>query len=994
MLIFELILLAIAIVVSYMTVAQDLLQQQVSKLNTLSDMNRALRTTLEIDTLMGMIYQQVAELLNVQNLHILLAEEVNPAQYRLAYAAEGGIPIKRETPGSWNDMVRFVIDRGESLVADPLAATAQRYKMNNIPHARAWMGVPLRSGNRTVGGLFTWLGMNDQLGRSFTENDGVMFSAIGSQISATLENALLYELAQRHAAQLARLNQISTVMNASLNPERVLELVAESVIDVAGCDKAAIYLLETNSTDPSLLLTYSQGFSPEHIVRSRDIAVPLTDQERKQVMEDGQIIAVSNVRDEFYTPSPLTILLAERENFASYAYLPLRAQKQPIGMLAVYYNIAHDFDPSETELLATFANQAALAVANARVYQRIDIQLARRVEQIVHMADINQRLTSSLNMETVFGLIIDSAMEGLNANRGVLVLTGNDEIGQDSSGLNMVAWRGFDAVESMRMPHHVAEELAESPVLTAGETVLISQDDVPAAGPRSQLSIPITLEEKVIGAIALESEVLNAFSQDDVTFVNQLAVQASVAIRNAQLYKRAQIVRDRLHAILDASNDGLLMVDAKSRIVMTNSRMSEFWDFARDDAAPRSPDQFLADPLTALGEGLGYKEGELSVLLEDAIRKPDKRLDSDLYVTKTNNSQRQRFVERSVARVHDEEGSFIGLLLIFRDVTRQKELEQTREDLTNMIVHDLRSPLQAVMGSMRLIGEVGPKDNPIVEQATQVSGRAVKKLLNLVNNLLDLSRLERGEFVLDPAPEDVKSILEDAVQELMPLAQEMDAVIRVEGPDNLPNVNVDRDMIGRVILNLVDNALKYSPPGTLVSTRAAVIWGDEARKITGKTDAIIRVDVRDTGPGVPEQYRESIFDRYTQIPGQKGRRASAGLGLSFCKIAIQSHRGIIWCESNTEADNGSVFSFTLPIAPSIQPPPAPDPQEKATPDKPAPPTKSDPDPLATITDLPASKEPDGKPASTKAATTGKSSGAKPPASKKPDADKKKKPPSK
>jgi hypothetical protein len=239
----------------------------------------------------------------------------------------------------------------------------------------------------------------------------------------------------------------------------------------------------------------------------------------------------------------------------------------------------------------------------------------------------------------------------------------------------------------------------------------------------------------------------------------------------------------------------------------------------------------------------------------------------------------------------------------------------------------------------------------------------------------------------------VKAILEDAVQELMPLAQEMDAVIRVEGPDNLPNVNVDRDMIGRVILNLVDNALKYSPPGTLVSTRAAVIRGDEARKITGKTDAVIRVDVRDTGPGVPEQYRNSIFDRYTQIPGQKGRRASAGLGLSFCKIAIQSHRGTIWCEANTEAESGSVFSFTLPIASLLQPPPTSDSPSDASPEKPAPPARPNTDPLATVTDIPASKVADSKPASTKAETTGKPSGAKPPASKKPDADNKKKPPS-
>jgi PAS domain S-box-containing protein len=763
-------------------------------------------------------------------------------------------------------------------------------------------------------------------------------------------------------------------MNASLDPERVLELIAESVIDVAGCHKAAIYLLEQETPDPSLLLTHAQGFSPEHIVRSKDIAVPLTDDERRLVIDEGTPVAVPNLRDNPVDVSPLALLLARQEDFNAYVYLPLRAQKQPIGMLAVYYDQPHHFSSGEIELLETFANQAALAVVNARIYQRVDVQLARRVEQIVHMADINQRLTSTLNLETVFGLIIDSAMEGCEADRGVLVLVGDPELEQETEGLNMVAWRGFNPERSVRMPHHVAEELVDSKVLKDGETLLASQDDLGTSGPRSQLSLPIILEERVIGAIALESESLNAFSGEDVTFVSQLAVQASVAIRNAQLYKRAQRVRDRLEAILDASNDGLLMIDHKSRIVMTNSKMGEFWDFARADYRPRSPDEFLADPLTALGEGLGYREGELSELMVKSVRSPTTKFGTDLYVTRSGGTQRQRFVERSVAPVRDDDNNFLGLLLIFRDVTKQKELEQAREDLTSMIVHDLRSPLQAVMGSMRLIGESVPDQNPIVEQATSVSTRAVKKLLNLVNNLLDLSRLERGEFVLDPSVESVRAILEDAAQELLPLAQEMDAVVRVEASDNLPESNVDRDMIERVTLNLVDNALKYSPPGTLVTLKAEVVDASTLKRGARK-EPVIRVQVIDTGPGIPDEYKETIFDRYSQVPGQKGRRASAGLGLAFCRLAIESHGGAIWVENNPGPKGGSIFAFTLPV--SRAPARADDKalEKRVAARKPAPKPKAGPASPPQLTGGP--KAADGKSAEDKA-TGDKPAGAKPP----------------
>ncbi len=665
--------------------------------------------------------------------------------------------------------------------------------------------------------------------------------------------------------------------------------------------------MTTTCAIPALILTQAQGFSPEHIVRSKDIAVPITDDERRKVMDDGEVVSVPNIHADGVTVSAAVRLLAQREDFSAYAYLPLRAQQRKVGLLAVYYTEPHRFSPGELGLLETFANQAALAVANARIYQAVDVQLTRRIGQIVRMSDISQRLSATLDLDTIFKLIIDSAIEGCDADAGVLVISGDPELGYEDRQPHMVAWKGFDAASTMRAPHRIAEELAQSDVFGQGKTEIVSADDPQAAGPRSQLRVPIFLDEQVHGAIALESEVLNAFNSDDLTFVSQLAVQAAVAIRNAQLFRRAEVVRDRLHAILDASNEGLLMIDPKARIVMTNTRMGDFWDFARTDFAPRSPDEFMADPLSSLGEGLGYKEGDLNALLKRGIANPNLPTETDLYATRAAPGQRQRFVERMVTPVRDEQGRFIGLLLIFRDVSEQKELEEARQNLTSMIVHELRSPLQAVMGSMRLIAEVAPKEDPIVEQATEVSKRAVKKLLNLVNNLLDLSRMEQGEFVLDPGIESVKTILEDAAEELMPLAREIGTVVKVEVPDDLPDGHVDQDMIGRVVLNLLDNALKYTETGTLITLSAGVRTPESHQR-----EPMLYVTVTDNGPGVPQEYKEAIFDRFAQIPGRRGRRRSAGLGLAFCKMAVELHGGRIWVEDNP--DGGSVFRFTLPIA--------------------------------------------------------------------------------
>lgn len=901
--IFELILLTIMIVINRLTHAQAALNIQVSQLRAFSAMNRALRTTLEKSNLLETTYYQIANLLNLKNLHIVLSENPGAAdpQWKLAYAVENGRQITSGLPEQLDGFTKRVLQEGASMLADPVEQTARKLKIDTPPaYARAWMAVPLIASKRMLGCMYTWLAPEQEPGRSFDNSELNLLAAVAGQTSVALENALLFEAAQNQASQLARLNEISTVMNASLRPERVLELIADSIVEVAGCDKAAIYLIQTDSHTPEALLAHAKGFNMEHLLPVRKADATLTESEYKRVFTDCEALVVPDIQDEKVKPAPGTLLLADRAGFASYAYLPLRAQKQSIGMLAVFYDQPHFFPEGEVEVLETFANQAALAVVNARIYQRVDIQLARRVEQIVQMADINRRLSATLDMETIFDLIIDTAMEGCNAGAGVLVLSQDPDTGIMKEGLNMVAWRGFDPAKTSRAPHHVAEGLADR-VLESGETILATVDDPDDAhGPRSQLSVPITVENRTIGAIAMESEVLNAFSEDDVTFVSQLAVQASVAIRNAQLYRRAQAVRDRLHAILDASTEGLLMIDPQSRIVMTNTRMGDFWDFARQDFMQRTPDQFLADPLTALGEGLGYREGELSALLQQGLRSPNMQPKTDLYAAR--GGSRTRFVERMATPVYDEHAHFIGLLLVFRDVTEQKELEEAREDLTSMIVHDLRAPLQAVMGGMRLVQDRVSKEDEIITQATDVSSRAVKKLLNLVNNLLDLSRQESGELAIEQSIEDMGAILEDVTKDLMPLAQEVNAVVKVEVPDDLPYTYIDRDMIERVVLNVVDNALKYTPPGGLVTIHAA-------RDPDGD---MVRVQTIDTGPGVPDDFKDKIFDRFAQVPGQKGRRRSAGLGLAFCRLAIEAHGGQIWVEDNP--GGGSVFNFTVPIS--------------------------------------------------------------------------------
>jgi signal transduction histidine kinase len=259
--------------------------------------------------------------------------------------------------------------------------------------------------------------------------------------------------------------------------------------------------------------------------------------------------------------------------------------------------------------------------------------------------------------------------------------------------------------------------------------------------------------------------------------------------------------------------------------------------------------------------------------------------------------------------VRDETGRVIGLLMVFVDVTEERELAQAREDLGNMIVHDLRGPLTAVTTSLKLLGKIAPLDDPVgkaVKQTTESASRAVRKLLNLVDSLLDISKLESGAMALERATTALRPVCITVVDELAPLALELDVSLTVNAQDDLPLLSIDTEKVERVLLNLVDNAIKFTPSGGRVTVNAYPP-GE-----MGADTGFVRVEVRDTGPGVPDPHKERLFDRFAQLDGQRGHRRGTGLGLAFCRLAIEAHGGQIWIEDNPTG--GAVFTFTLPVA--------------------------------------------------------------------------------
>jgi signal transduction histidine kinase len=235
---------------------------------------------------------------------------------------------------------------------------------------------------------------------------------------------------------------------------------------------------------------------------------------------------------------------------------------------------------------------------------------------------------------------------------------------------------------------------------------------------------------------------------------------------------------------------------------------------------------------------------------------------------------------------------------------RLRELAEMREEFLALTTHDLRSPLTVISGVISFftsgrLGELSPEQKNMV----QMMERNTQNLIELVNDLLDAAKLESGALQLEAAPTDLRALVHEICEPLEPLAREKGITLTQDLPEALPHVHADRLKLRRVLVNLLSNALKFTPKGGQVSVRADRAEGDD----------VIRVAVTDTGVGIAAEDIETLFDKYEQARNRATRgEKGTGLGLYITKQLVELHGATIHVES--EVGRGSTFSFTLPVS--------------------------------------------------------------------------------
>ena len=229
-----------------------------------------------------------------------------------------------------------------------------------------------------------------------------------------------------------------------------------------------------------------------------------------------------------------------------------------------------------------------------------------------------------------------------------------------------------------------------------------------------------------------------------------------------------------------------------------------------------------------------------------------------------------------------------------------RESERLRQSLTDMLVHDLRNPITALLGVLDLLGmTLGDKLTPMHQQLLSNARHSGHTLITLVSEMLDVSKMEAGKLQLTPEPVDMSALLQENAAAVEGLMQLEGQTLRLEAEPGLPPVTCDRHLIGRVIANLLSNAIKHTPAEGVITLRM------ERRPVE------VIISVVDTGSGIPPEYLGRIFEKFTQAEKDVRAHRGTGLGLTFCKMAIEAHGGRIWAES--AVGQGSTFSFALPV---------------------------------------------------------------------------------
>ncbi len=409
-------------------------------------------------------------------------------------------------------------------------------------------------------------------------------------------------------------------------------------------------------------------------------------------------------------------------------------------------------------------------------------------------------------------------------------------------------------------------------------------DDNLSLSLRSYFNLPVVIGEKLVGLINVASHESGQYGDAQASILYSITNQAATAVSKLQAVLESE--KGKLVAVINSMTDGVIMADMRNQVLVSNPAVSKLLEIEGQEEIT------MYDVVDALA-------GKV-----DVRTKIEQAISSHEPIIVNNVQLKNHVVELTITPVRSQQGEQLGAAVVFHDITTEKDLEKVRQDFTAMMVHELRAPLTAVRWSSESLGKVATGaaavDTAKVAETAATIGTASKNMLELVNDLLDVAKIEAGKFDLNIQEYDIIAIIKEQIQTFKALAESKHLELKSTVPDKFM-IKCDRVRIGQVVENLLSNSIKYTDSGEVMVTFNT----DQQKKL-----AIVAI--KDSGLGVAREDLSMLFSKFHQLKHVDNARKGTGLGLVVTKGIVEAHGGQIWAESPGE-NMGSTFYFSLPL---------------------------------------------------------------------------------
>ena len=819
----------------------------------------------------------------------------------------------------------------EDITREPLLASAVADLLAR--DTRSLLVVPL-----AVGGQVLAIVQVEATGqtRRFGLAEIELAQTLANQGAVAVQNARLYAQTQRALTERTRaeqelrrrndelvaLNRVTMAVTSELEMQVMLRATARELAQIFQARNCGIALLNPARTHLTVIADYSTRAEDASTI---GIEIPLEGNPSSiYVVETGQSLVLPKAYEHPLT-APIHGLLRAL-NTQCLMIVPLRTRGEVVGTIGLDTDQPErEFTLAEVSLAETAAGQIAGAVENAQFAQQLEarvaartIELERARERVQVLLQITTELSSSLDLDLVLSRALTFVSEAIKATRGSIYLL--------DLGTNQLVYRAALGRATplppggLPAPFRRSEGLVGS-VLRSRQGVLIGNlahderwtplPDHDEAEYRSALVVPLMAGEDALGAMVLLSPQGDAFDQDQLKLVAAATNQVAAAINNAELYRLIRDQAERLggmlrsqqveatksRAILEGIADGVLVTGVRGEVTVFNLACERILRLQREAVIGRPFTEFV---------GIYGAAGQSWISAVDRwSRTPSSYQPGEFVAQRIDLEDNRRVISVHLAPViaNDE---YLGSVSVIRDITREVEVDRLKSEFVTNVSHELRTPMTSIKGyaDLLLMGAAGPMAENQTRFLEVIRGNA-DRLSLLVNDLLDISRIESGKIQLTLRPVALEEVIGEVVANLRGRSEKEGKPMRltVRTEPELPTVLGDRERITQIVMNLADNAFNYThPEGTIVLTAATNTSGEH-----------VVVEVVDTGVGVSPEDQPRLFDRfYRGDDALVLATAGTGLGLAIARQLAEMHGGRLWL-ARSEPGKGSTFALALPV---------------------------------------------------------------------------------